>query len=119
MIYGEIVRGEFDMRLMYIVHPFGGQYRNYLKINTIINMLNSHYKGKYVFLNPVQIFAGLYGDCTLEEDLDRCFEILERCDGIILCDGWENSAGCMAEYRYALDSDHLTISKLNDFLREV
>ena len=105
------------MRVLFVSHPFGGQYSNYKKIKNLIEMLNSYkYTGKYVFVSPVLMFAGLYGNRTFEEDIEACKEILDRCDGILMCGDWKNSVGCMEEYRFALDSDHLTISELNDFL---
>jgi hypothetical protein len=105
------------MRVLFVSHPFGGQYSNYKKIKNLIEMLNSYkYTGKYVFVSPVLMFAGLYGDRTFEEDIEACKELLDRCDGILMCGDWKNSVGCMEEYRFALDSDHLTISELNDFL---
>ena len=105
------------MRVLFVSHPFGGQYSNYKKIKNLIEMLNSYkYTGKYVFVSPVLMFAGLYGERTFEEDIEACKELLDRCDGILMCGDWKNSVGCMEEYRFALDSDHLTISELNDFL---
>ena len=105
------------MRVLFVSHPFGGQYSNYKKIKNLIEMLNSYkYTGKYVFVSPVLMFAGLYGNRTFEEDIEACKELLDRCDGILMCGDWKNSVGCMEEYRFALDSDHLTISELNDFL---
>ena len=105
------------MRVLFISHPFGGQYSNYKKIKNLIEMLNSYkYTGKYVFVSPVLMFAGLYGERTFEEDIEACKELLDRCDGILMCGDWKNSVGCMEEYRFALDSDHLTISEINDFL---
>ena len=105
------------MRVLFVSHPFGGQYSNYKKIKNLIEMLNSYkYTGKYVFVSPVLMFAGLYGDRTFEEDIEACKELLDRCDGILMCGDWKNSVGCMEEYRFALDSDHLTVTELNDFL---
>ena len=105
------------MRVLFVSHPFGGQYSNYKKIKNLIEMLNSYkYTGKYVFVSPVLMFAGLYGERTFEEDIEACKEILDRCDGILMCGDWKNSVGCMEEYRFALDSDHLTVTELNDFL---
>ena len=106
------------MRVLFVSHPFGGQYSNYKKIKNLIEMLNSYkYTGKYVFVSPVLMFAGLYGDRTFEEDIEACKELLDRCDGILMCGDWKNSVGCMEEYRFALDSDHLTVTELNDFWR--
>lgn len=108
------------MRVLFVSHPFGGQYSNYKKIKNLIEMLNSYkYTGKYVFISPVLMFAGLYGERTFEEDIEACKEILDRCDGILMCGDWKNSVGCMEEYRFALDSDHLTVTELNDFVREM
>lgn len=108
------------MRVLFISHPFGGQYSNYKKIKNLIEMLNSYkYTGKYVFVSPVLMFVGLYGDRTFEEDIEACKELLDRCDGILMCGDWKNSVGCMEEYRFALDSDHLTVTELNDFVREM
>lgn len=105
------------MRVLFVSHPFGGQYSNYKKIKNLIEMLNSYkYTGKYVFVSPVLMFAGLYGERTFEEDIEACKELLDRCDGILMCGDWKNSVGCMEEYRFALDSDHLTVTELNDFL---
>ena len=104
------------MRVLFVSHPFGGQYTNYKRIKTLVEMLNSSYTGKYVFISPVLMFAGLDGDRNFEEDIEACKELLDRCDGILMCGDWKNSVGCMEEYRFALDSDHLTVTELNDFL---
>lgn len=105
------------MRVLFISHPFGGQYTNYKRIKTLVEMLNSAYTGKYVFISPVLMFAGLYGDRNYEEDIEACKELLDRCDGILMCGDWKNSEGCMEEYLFALDNDHLTVTEINDFLR--
>lgn len=104
------------MRVLFVSHPFGGQYINYKRIKNLVEMLNSSYTGKYVFISPVLMFAGLYGDRNFGEDIEACKELLDRCDGILMCGDWKNSAGCMEEYLFALDSDHLTITEINDFL---
>ena len=44
------------MRVLFISHPFGGQYTNYKRIKTLVEMLNSAYTGKYVFISPVLMF---------------------------------------------------------------
>ena len=33
-----------------------------------------------------------------------------------MCGDWKNSEGCMEEYLFALDNDHLTVTEINDFL---
>ena len=106
------------MRVLFVSHPFGGQYINYKRIKNLVEMLNSSYTGKYVFISPVLMFAGLYGDRNYKDDIESCKEILDRCDGILMCGDWKNSVGCMEEYLFALDSDHLTVTELNDFVKE-
>lgn len=71
---------------------------------------------KYIFISPVLIFGSLYGKRTFEQDMAACLEIEDRCDGIILCSGGKDSDGCLEEYKFAMDSDHLTITTLQDFL---
>ena len=106
------------MRVLFVSHPFGGQYSNYKKIEDLIEMLNNYkYTSEYVFVSPVLMFAGLYGDRTFGEDIEACKELLDRCDGILMCGDWKNSVRCMEEYLFALNSDHLTVTELNDFLK--
>lgn len=107
------------MRVMYVSHPFQNKYSNYKRIQEIVDTLNTTYVGKYVFICPVLEFGRLYGSRKYEDDIQACLELLDRCDGIIMCGDWLHSDGCVAEYRFAKSTKHLTISELASFLENI
>jgi hypothetical protein len=42
-----------------------------------------------------------HGECTDEFWYAGTLELLKRCDGIIMCEGWSDSKGARAEFEYA------------------
>lgn len=89
------------MLLYYISHPFtGNPVENLRKAKEIKNKLQTVYPD-VCFLSPLDEF-GAYSDLPYPKVLALCLELLSRCDGIVLCEGWEKSKGCNAEYAFAI-----------------
>ena len=71
-------------KLVYVAHPYGGKNSNKEKISPIHN-----YRFMYLTGDQYQFGLGI------------CLGLLNHCDVLILCDGWETSRGCKGEYEYA------------------
>jgi len=91
------------MELVYIAHPYtGDEEANTKRAQAIRAGMQQEYPDK-VFLTPL----GIFGDKDNQsvdycQELGQCLELLSRCDTVIFCDGWEESAGCRAEMAFAL-----------------
>lgn len=89
------------MKMMYISHPFtGNEAVNRADATQVKKTLQLTYPS-VCFVNPLDEFSDndKLEYCTA---LSLAMELLSRCDGIILCRGWEKSTGCRAEKAYAL-----------------
>ena len=44
--------------------------------------------------------------CDIDQKtaMEKCIALLQVCEGIILCPGWESSKGCQQEFNYAKDT---------------
>lgn len=92
------------MKMFYIAHPFtGDEAKNRFKVKKIKKILQSGYP-QYCFVSPIDEF-GEYNLLHYSDVLALCFELLSRSDGIVLCDGWENSKGCVSELAYAKQNE--------------
>ena len=101
------------MKMMYISHPFtGNEAMNRINATRVKKTLQLTYSN-ICFVNPIDEF----GD---NENLKYCaalslaMELLSRCDGVIFCQGWENSVGCRAEMAFALKPG-MAIRYLSDY----
>jgi len=88
------------MKRYYISHPFtGNEDANKQDADRIRAALKDAHPG-ICFMNPL----GMFGD----KDADYCtaladaLELLSCCEALILCPGWEDSAGCRAEKAFAI-----------------
>lgn len=43
-------------------------------------------------------------DVDQKTAMEKCIALLQVCEGIILCPGWESSKGCQEEFKYAKDT---------------
>ncbi|MPM33543.1 hypothetical protein SDC9_80119 [bioreactor metagenome] len=84
------------MKLIYVAHPYQGMKENEEKADKIIKELYKRYP-EHSFVSPIHGIRCGYDDVTISEGLSYCLKLLSKCDGIILCNGWENSVGCTAE----------------------
>ena len=89
------------MKLWYVAHPYTGNiYSNY-KTNVI--------RANKLLDRGFLVFAPIVHSHPLNELRERPpafwyaqdLEILAKCDGIILCPGWEKSIGCVMEKEFA------------------
>lgn len=88
-------------RLVYVAHPYGGKKSNKEKIDTIMSELVLS-DTNHDYVSPIHNYGFMYltGD-DYQKGLDICLGLLNHCDVLILCPGWENSRGCNGEYEYA------------------
>ena len=87
-------------KLYYLSHPyttFGDLKKNIISAKVIEFGLFTHHDLKVV--NPIVLPLGSNND----EAMGKCRHLYNACDAIILCEGWEQSKGCMEEYRWALE----------------
>ena len=100
------------MKLIYIAHPFGGCPKAVSDVQALIADLHNTslpmrtdlepgIVNKCVFVSPLLQFGFRYSDTPYVNGLDKCLELLNRCDILLLSGDWEASRGCMAEYAFA------------------
>lgn len=90
------------MKLVYVSHPFtGNEWNNRLDAReTCADLKEEH--PDWCLVDPLGAFSWLdYVKLDYEDALKMCIAVLERCDAIYLCMGWEGSKGCVAEWRAA------------------
>lgn len=90
------------MKLVYLSHPFSGNESvNRADARFTCSDLKEKHK-EWCIINPLDNFWWTQNlKLTYEEILAMCLEILQTCDTIYLCRGWERSAGCRAEKKLA------------------
>lgn len=88
------------MKRVYIAHPYLGSAENKAKVEGIIIGLMQAYKD-ILFISPIHALGFLYKVLTYEEGMELCYALLETCDELWLCPGWEESRGCRLEKEYA------------------
>lgn len=88
------------MLMYYISHPYSNKPENRDKVEAIIRRKVAE-DSLNVYISPIHAFGYLYNDVEYWHGMDMCLELLRRCDVMILCPGWELSAGCRAERNYA------------------
>jgi hypothetical protein len=90
------------MKKIYCSHPFtGNEESNRLAARNKIAKLADKFSNT-VFINPLD--ALMYAeDAGLDYDtcINQCIELLYMCDAMILFGDWQNSKGCIEEYRRA------------------
>ena len=90
------------MKLVYISHPFtGNETENRQDAIALCSDLKEEHKD-WCLINPLDNFYFTQMvKITYEEIMAMCMEILQACDAIYLCLGWEKSRGCCAEKKIA------------------
>lgn len=88
------------MKMYALIHPFGGDIHKYhagREIAMDIRRKHPEMVVMYVLDNIV------YENTNTPHSVINtwCAEIVSRCDGIIVPDGWENSEGCQYEVEAA------------------
>jgi hypothetical protein len=82
-------------KLYYLSHPYttyGDMEQNRKNALNIENELGVS------LINPICLELG-NGKQT---PMQQCLKLLSACDGIIMCDNWQNSMGCKEEWDFAL-----------------
>lgn len=109
------------MKVYYLSHPYtGDEQANIAAVEQIAVDLCKQYQS-CVFLNPLNAMRheGI-ADLPYDIALSHCIELLDRCEGIIMCnDNWRNSNGCTAEYNRAKETSKqifLTIDEFKDYI---
>lgn len=104
---------ELMMEMVYVAHPYGGDDVNRKDVERIILELVKRFPDK-TFYSPIHATGFLYSVLPYEIGMEHCFAALERCDALLLCDGWEKSRGCKMEYAHAQASG-IPIYTMNEF----
>lgn len=88
------------MDMVYISHPYtGNEAENSRDAERIRAMLQKKHP-ETCYVMPIGMFgAEGMGYCQI---LACCLELEKRCDKVLFCSGWEESAGCRAEMEFAL-----------------
>jgi len=87
---------------VYIAHPFRNDPQgNMKKVGMICtDIIRGH--PDILPVSPLHNFAYLPPE---EDVIDHCIELLSNCDELWVFGDWEESAGCRAEVKYALETD--------------
>jgi hypothetical protein len=89
------------MYKIYVAHPYGGKEENKIAVEEIVKELVAN-NPDILYMSPIHAFGYLYDTVSYEKGMEYCIDLLRGCDELLLCEGWENSKGCCAEYTYAL-----------------
>ena len=92
------------MKMLYISHPYTGNTKyNMHEAEEIAAELSNLYH-KTLFINPLNVMKHLQNSSlSYDEILEQCIVLLHKCDGIILTGEWQNSKGCVEEFKSAKD----------------
>lgn len=90
------------MKLVYVSHPFtGNEAENRCDARQTCAEIKCEHKD-WCLINALDNFYFTEMlKLTYEEIIAMCTEILQACDAIYLCAGWENSKGCRIEKKIA------------------
>lgn len=86
-------------KVIYVAHPFQGKPENVRKAEEIILKLIKLYPD-CTFFSPLHATGFYYHEKPYDEGMKDCIAILNRCDELWLCPGWEQSKGCNIEYNW-------------------
>ena len=86
--------------LIYISHPFRGIEANRERAREITALLSGECGfNNYIFINPLDLFMGQSKRANLDAIiLSQAVEVMQKCDGVIFCEGWRKSRGCRVEH---------------------
>lgn len=118
------------MKLVYVAHPYGGSPENAEAVKQIIEALAEgnhpllanptapmtptvpavHARisitttdlMQAVYVSPIHQQGFMYAGTPYLAGLQKCLELLRRCDVLLLCGDWQNSKGCLAEFGFAM-----------------
>lgn len=90
------------MKKIYVAHPYHGEEGKKQKVEALIRDLVKKYPD-VLYVSPIHALGFLYNDVDYDQGMQYCFGLLETCDELLLCEGWENSKGCNLEKEFADD----------------
>ncbi len=76
-------------------------------------------QGHKDIINPAELSKAIPSieKMNHEEIILLCFDLLARCDAIVMLPGWRNSTGCTAEWGYALGCGTIIVAEFEDFVK--
>ena len=95
------------MEVIYVI----GKYRGKNKFEVVQNIEHARevaellWQQDWAVICPHTNSAWMDGIVPDQAFLDGGLEIMERCDAVCLCEGWEESAGSLVEVAVATESD--------------
>lgn len=92
------------MKMIYVSHPFSGnESKNRLSARKKIADISKKHDDT-VFINPLDnMMYAEEAELDYNSILSQCIHLLDSCDGIIMLGDWNNSHGCLEEYKYAVN----------------
>lgn len=89
-------------KLVYVAGPYGGdQYNLYRHTESVARFITSNKDTLYTFVSGVIMYNHLYTALPYDEGMELCFDLLDKCDYLLLLPGWKDSKGCYCEWAYA------------------
>ena len=89
------------MKRIYLCHPIGLDQSRFKEVEfrsrVVQRKLEEH---NFEVVNPWDNGVPMSAPCC--EHMQKDFSMLLACDAIFLCDGWEYSSGCRAEFEVAV-----------------
>ena len=85
------------MKLAYVAHPYTGYEETAPKqVEKIIRELRKK-NHEVTYISPVNSFAHFGDTVSYDDMMMMCFNLLQKCDVLILAGNWRNSVGCKLE----------------------
>jgi len=96
----EIVNNAFQV--VFISGPYRADTPRQIQrnINKAAEVALKYWKMGYAVICP-HTYCIIYGECVDSVWLEGDLEMLRRCDGIVMMEGWENSKGSEMEHAFA------------------
>ena len=90
------------MILVYTAGPFtgGSSWKTETNVRRAEELALSLWKAGYAVICPQTNTRFFEGEVEYEQVMQGCFETIGRCDAMVLCPGWEKSAGTAREVEF-------------------
>jgi hypothetical protein len=82
--------------VLYCAGPYTAT-ANHTKAQNIIRAMEQGQELRRLGLVPLVPHAAILPQCTWEEGMDECLELLRRADGVVLLEDWQESKGALQE----------------------
>ena len=86
-------------KMIYISHRYEGSGYRAVRVEKIMSKLVNRYPN-YTFVSPIHALAFMYGNTDYSVGLNKCLDILDKCDEMWVFDDYMNSKGCCEEINY-------------------